>query len=184
AIARSLKHQELESDCERGLGEIAFLLGELPAARAHFTQSESICRNAGDKRGGAIALWYLGKTDAAAGDSTAARMRLDEAVGAFRSFAMNAEMLDCLEDYGELLRQRGQPEEAVRAYSAAESAREKLLLPRSPLVAATWQARVESARDALTKAAYDAAWTAGQASAIDDAVERLLTLPQEKRALA
>ena len=98
AIARSLKHQELESDCERGLGDLALHAGDVTVARARYARSETICRDAHDKRGEAIALWRLGKTDAAGEDSDAARRRLGVALRAFQQFEMNGETVDCLED--------------------------------------------------------------------------------------
>ncbi len=116
AIAKSLKHQELESDCERGLGDLALHAGDVGAARGHFTRSEAICRDAQDKRGMTIASWRLAKTDAAAGEPDKARARLQEALRAFRSFAMNGETVDCLEDYAELMAQQGDADAAVRTY--------------------------------------------------------------------
>ena len=75
ALARSIKQQELESECERNLGELALAAGDLREAQARFTRSLQICRDAEDKRDEAIALWCLGKTDAASGDHESARAR-------------------------------------------------------------------------------------------------------------
>jgi len=58
------------------------------------------------------------------------------------------------------------------------------LLPRSRMLAATWSVRVQAVYDLLGRAAHDAAWAAGQATTIEDAVDRILALPQAQRALA
>jgi predicted ATPase/class 3 adenylate cyclase len=184
AIAKSHKHQELESDCERGLGELALHAGDFAAARARFARSETICRNAQDKRGAAIALWHLGKTDAAGGDLDAARPRLLEALAAFRSFTMNAEMVDCLEDCAELLGKLGQAVAAVEAYGAASGTRERLLLPRSLMAETAFKKRVAAIHDQLSGPDRQAAWDRGQGLTLDDAVERILNRAREPSALA
>ena len=119
AIAQSIKYQELEGECERDLGELLLAAGDLQAAQARFARSLKVCRDAEDKRNEAIALWGLGKTDAAGGDHEAARTKLAEALRAFEAFGMNAEALDCLEDYAELLRAAGRFDDAVRLQAAA-----------------------------------------------------------------
>ncbi len=180
-IARSIKHQELESDGERNLGEIALGAGDLPAAQARFARSLAVCRDAEDKRGEAIALWRLGKTDVAAGDLDVARKRLSEALRALRAFEMNAEVLDCLEDYAKLLQLVGEAENAVRVCAAAAAIRGTLGLVRSPHREIEMQTRVKTAREALGGTAFDAAWSLGLTWALDDAIDHAL---ESARALA
>src|SRR4029079_13251590 len=78
AIARTIEHQELESDCERNLGEIALEAGDFRAAQARFARSLKVCRDAEDKRGEALALWRLGRTDTATGELDLAAKRFSE----------------------------------------------------------------------------------------------------------
>jgi predicted ATPase/class 3 adenylate cyclase len=174
AIARSIKHQELESDCERNLGEIALGAGDLQAAQARFARSLKVCRDAEDKRGEALALWRLGKTDAAAGDLEPARKRLSEALRALQAFEMNAEALDCLEDYAKLLQLVGEVENAVRVSAAAAAVREALGLVRAPHREVDMQTRVMAARTSLGTTAFDAAWSTGRTWALDDAIDHAL----------
>ena len=184
AIAKSLKHQELESDCERGLGDLALHAGDLAAAAARFARSEKICRDAGDKRGMAIAAWRLGKTDAAGGDPVAAQARFEEALRAFQSFAMKGETVECLEDYAQLLQQRGQLVDAVRTYAATASVREAQLLPRSPQGEATWETRISTLRSLLGPGEYEASWADGSAATLDETVERTLATATASTATA
>jgi predicted ATPase/class 3 adenylate cyclase/predicted negative regulator of RcsB-dependent stress response len=174
AIARSARHQELESDCERGLGDIDLHAGDLDGARAHFLRSESVCREAHDKRGLAIAAWRLAKADAAEGNAEPARGRLKHALEAFRTFAMNAETIECLEDYGAVLAQLGDPEGALCHYGTAAATRESLVVRRPPLVQTNWDQRVAQARAALDPERANAAWDRGRSTGLADAVERLL----------
>ena len=66
-----------------------------------------MCREAGDKRGEANALRWLARVDLQAGDLASARVRLADALRAFRAFEMREELLGCLEDHAELAEAEG-----------------------------------------------------------------------------
>jgi tetratricopeptide (TPR) repeat protein len=173
AIACDVKYQETESDCERMLGQLALERGDVPAARGRVERALEVCRAAGDKRGAATALWWLGKVDIAAGNTGSAQQRLGDALRSFQSFEMNAEMLGCLEDHAHLARLLGFAEEAVRLYAAAAAVREKLVLPRPPRNDHRWRGDVEALRQALG-GAFDAAWAEGREWELKKAVGRAL----------
>ena len=173
-ISRSVKHQELESDCERNLGELALGAGNLPAARARFARALKVCRDAEDKRGEAIALWRMGRTDAASGDLDSASRSLTEALRALRAFEMHSEMLDCLEDYAGLLQLAGQSLDAAPAYAASAAYREAMGLARSSRREARIQAGIQAARAALEDSAFDAAWVIGRTWTLEEAIDRSL----------
>ena len=174
AIARDVKYQETESDCERMLGQLALECGDLPAACERFERALAICHEAGDKRGAATALWWLGKADVARGDTASARLRLGEALQAFQSFEMNAEVLGCLEDHARLAHSLGFPEEAARLYAVAAAIRERLVLPRAPRGDQRWVDDVAATRQALGDAAFDAAWAEGRKWELKAAIHRAL----------
>jgi tetratricopeptide (TPR) repeat protein len=174
AIARRIEHRELESDCERNLGELALREENLQVAQARFTRSLKICQDAQDKRGEAITLWRLGKTDAACGDHDLALKRLSEALLALQAFEMNSEMLDCLEDYARLLGATGHTETCVRIFAAAASVRDALGLPHAAHREAEMTLRLKSARENLGEHAFDAAWSMGRTWSRDDAIEHAL----------
>ncbi len=109
AIARDIRHQELEGECELQSGEISFWLGETDQAVLWFKRSLTLCREAADKRGEANALRWLGKCDLRKRDRASARTRLTDALRAFRSFEMWDELLACLEDFAELCQLEGRP---------------------------------------------------------------------------
>ena len=174
AIARDIKHQELESDCERNLGEIALEAGDFRAAQVHFTRSLKVCRDAEDKRGEALALWRLGRTDMAAGERELSAQKFSEALSALQAFEMNAEVLDCLEDFVELLQLAGEVESAVRIGAAVTATREARALVRSPHREAEMQVRLKSARATLGDPGFDAAWSTGRAWTLEEATELAL----------
>jgi predicted ATPase/Tfp pilus assembly protein PilF len=173
-IARSIKHQELESDCERNLGELALSAGDLQGARTRFARSLKVSQDAEDKRGEAITLWRFGKADAVSGDHDSARKKLADALRALQTFEMSAEALDCLEDYVKLLERAGQCESAVRTSAATTALRAMLGLPRSPHREAEMQARIKAARVELGDAAFDAAWSGGRTWTLDEAIDKAL----------
>jgi predicted ATPase/class 3 adenylate cyclase len=175
AIARSIEHRELESECERSLGELALRADDLQAAHARFKVSLKICQDAQDKRGEAITLWRLGKTDAARGDCDLARNRLSEALRALQAFEMNAEVLDCVEDYARLLAVAGQLESAVRICAAAAAARKELGIARSLHRENDMQARIEAWKQELGERSFDAAWSIGRHWSRDEAIEHALS---------
>ena len=122
---------ETESDCERMLGQLALECGDLPAACERFERALAICQDAADKRGAATALWWLGKADLADRNPASARLRLGEALRAFQSFEMNAEVLD-VSRTTPALRILSIPRRGSASYSVAAAIRERLVLPRAP----------------------------------------------------
>jgi len=178
-MARKLRHHELESDCECRLGELALSQGDLAEARERFACALRVCRAAEDKRGEATALAWLGRADAVGGDVDMARRRLLEATRAFVGFGMNAEALDCLEDYAQLMQFVGENEVAVRLYAVAEASRETHALPRAAEREARWRAGVEGARKALGPTPFEAAWRKAKSVDLEDAFDHALQAQAE-----
>ena len=119
AIAREIRHQEVEGECELVLGEVALETGDAAQACLRFKRSLTVCREAGDKRGEANALRWLARVDLRSGDFASARLRLSDALRAFRAFEMREELLGCLEDHAELAEAEGKREVAVGLAAAA-----------------------------------------------------------------
>ncbi|MFO1412330.1 MAG: adenylate/guanylate cyclase domain-containing protein [Burkholderiales bacterium] len=174
AIARSARHLELESDCERSLGDLALQSGDVTGARLRFTRAADICRDAADRRGLAIAGWRLARADAAGGDAETARSRLLDALRAFRSFAMNAETVDCLEDLAAVLYRLQDTSSALKVFAVCAAFRDSLKLPRTPLADRGWRAAMDEVKANVPAAQLDAAWSSAHASAPDALIEQLL----------
>lgn len=170
AIARAIKHLELEGESECALGELALDADDLVHARKRFARSLEVFRAAGDKRGEATALWWTGKAHLAAGDASSAGKPLADALRAFQAFEMNAELLGCLEDYAGALHLRGNSLEAVRLYASVEAARERRVLRRRSRSEHRWRADVAAARAAVDDAAFEEAWAEGESWDLEQAV--------------
>jgi tetratricopeptide (TPR) repeat protein len=174
-IARSIENLELESECERNLGELALSTGNLPVAQARFARSLKVCRDAKDKRCEAIALWRLGKTDAAAGNHESARRKLTDALRALEAFQMNAEVLDCLEDYAGIMQASGWHDDTARLVAGVAATRERLAIPGSQRGESKRQSNLQAARVTLGETAFDTAWSEGRTWTLDEAIEHALT---------
>ena len=170
AIARAIKHQEIEGECELVLGETAFETDDRAQACLRFKRSLTVCREAGDKRGAANALWWLGKVDLQEGDIASARNRLDEAMLAFRAFEMREELLGCLEDHAALADAEGRPDVAVCLAAAVGTSRDRLRLTRSARSERRWQAALAALRQKISSGDFDAAWREGNDWQVDRAV--------------
>ncbi len=174
AIAREVKHREVEGECERMRGEIALYADDLATARARFTHSLEIFRVAGDKRDEATSSWWLGKTDLAAADLASARTRLCAALRSFEAIEMREELVGCIEDHARLAYACGNPEDAARLYGAASVQRERLALARPPRSESRWRDDVAAARAALGDLAFETAWSDGRGWEIDAAIRKAL----------
>ncbi len=69
SVAREIKNQEVEGECELMLGEVALETGDVAQACLRFKRSLTVCREAGDKRGEANALRWLARVDLQAATS-------------------------------------------------------------------------------------------------------------------
>jgi tetratricopeptide (TPR) repeat protein len=183
AIAREIKHQELEGECELLWGEVAFHNSGWVQAELWFKRSLTVCREAADKRGEANALRWLGKCDLQRGELASARARLCEALRAFRNFEMWEEVLGSLEDFAELVYLEGAVDVALRLSAAAERARAHLQLVKSPRVEQRWQAHIANLRLTIAGPTFDSRWEDGRAWEIDDAVRAALSTQREVAAV-
>ena len=100
------------------------------------------------------------------------------------AFAMQAEALDALEDYGRLLTLAGRVDEAARIFGACEASRAALSLPRARRVADDWSRGVDAARAALEPASFDGSWNDGRTLRLHEAVEQALAPDRAPAALA
>ena len=179
-IARDIRHQEVEGECELVLGEVAFETADLAQACLRFKRSLTVCREAGDKRGEANAMRWLARVDLQMGDLASARLRLSDAVRSFRAFEMREELLTCLEDHAELAQAEGKLEIAVGLAAAAARSRERLGLKRSPRSELRSQALIGALRRSLTDGPFDGAWAEAQQWQIDEAIRNALSAQVER----
>jgi tetratricopeptide (TPR) repeat protein len=176
AISREIRNHETESDCERTLGQLSMETGDFAAARGCFDRALHVCEAAGDRRGAAAALWWLGKVDIATDDTESARRRLGHALRSFESFEMSAEAVESIEDHALLASRTGRPDEAARLHGAVSALRERLMLPRPPRGERRWRDEIVALRTVLGEAAFKVAWAEGGGWQFHVAVRRALAL--------
>ena len=176
ALAQETKHPELESDCERALGQLALERGDLREARACIARALTVCQATRNTRGTAMASWWLGKIDIANNDGASALAHLREAICAFESFGMNAEIIAVIEDHAELTCALGLADDSARLYGAASAARERLSLPRAARLAPLHADHLDSLRAKLSPGAFEMAWREGREWDLAQAANRALAL--------
>ncbi len=185
AIATEIKHPETEGDAELVLGDIEMEWGQDSAAERHFQRSLAVCVGAGDRRGAANARWALGRLDLRAGRFDAALPGLREALTAFDGFEMRGPWVGCLEDHAALALAWGQPSEACGLAAAAQQARERSRLARSPQAQTRFEALTAHLRDALGAEACAATWAQATAWEVSEIRRRALAVsPHGADALA
>jgi predicted ATPase/DNA-binding CsgD family transcriptional regulator len=86
-----------------------------------------------------------------------------------------------LEDLADIAGMTGQPERAARLYGAAEALREAIGVPLPPYHRPEYEREVAVTRESLGNQAFAAAYAAGRALSIDEAVAEALagTVPEE-----
>lgn len=168
SIARTIKNQEIEGECERELGALALAHDDLRMSYARLESSLAVCRRAANRHGEAMAVWWLGKVDAAAGKLESARARLAEALRVFQEFGMFSEAVGCVEDHAMLARALGRTRDAICLLAAAASGMDRLVVVDSARDRKRRDAVIETMREEIGDAAFDAAWAEGRHWGFED----------------
>jgi hypothetical protein len=86
-------------------------------------------------------------------------------------------MAECLEGLGWVAQVEGQPARAARLLGAVAAVRQATEIPLSPFLVPLQRQAEEGGRAALGAAAFAAAWAAGQALSLEEAVAFALASP-------
>jgi predicted ATPase/transcriptional regulator with XRE-family HTH domain len=162
------------------LGVVARRRGEYDRASSLFEASLEKTRLAGSERGVARTLSNLGHVAAAQGDDQRAKalyresLALQAEVGDRRGIAWSLERMAALP----LSWQR--PEHAARLLGAADAARDAAGLPLPPAGRDWYDHAVEEVRARLGEAAFRAAWAAGRALPLPQAIAEGLAATVER----
>lgn len=175
-LARQLKNLELEGECEWLLAEIAHADGDSTDAQARLRRSLQVCREAGDRSGEARALGSLGRHALEQYDTDTARQQLGQALRAFQTYEMRADLIGSLEDHADLAEAFELPEVAVSLRAAAHVARDGAGLAPAPARRARSQARLAALRQSLGEPSYESAWHTGSQWTLQDALSAALNL--------
>ena len=173
AIVRQLGDQQRIAHSLNNLGTVASEQGDYSVARVLYEESLTIARRLGDQVGIASSLGNLGTVASEQGDYARARTLHGESLSILRQLGAQVGIVSSLEGIARLAHRQHQLPKAGQLWGAASSLRETLgsHLPSAEDPSNKW---IASVREALGDLAFNAAWDAGWAMTLDEAVEYAL----------
>jgi predicted ATPase/class 3 adenylate cyclase len=174
--ARTLKHLEVESDCEIMLGEIEYYAAEWVKAKARFQRALAVSSTSNDLRGLATSMWWLARLDLSTNAVNLAKKRLGEALDVFVSFDMREQLLSCLEDCSALAQAIEMHMLAINLAAAADNLRKRFVIGRPKRFETYWQALLASLHHSLAEDAFNSAWVDGVSWEMEKAIQSAHTV--------
>jgi predicted ATPase/DNA-binding SARP family transcriptional activator len=167
-------HEELGDplaliDLRDDLGAMALLRGDYAAARAFFEEGLALRREVGEKFGIAGAHRCLAEAARLDGDYAMARALYAKSLVLFREGGSKLCIAYCLEGLGAVANEQGEPERAARLLGAAAVLREACGARGSPGTRNPERCGA-AVRAVLGEEAFAAAWTAGRAMTLEEAI--------------
>jgi tetratricopeptide (TPR) repeat protein len=159
------------------LGALAQQEGDLAQAQALFAEALALRRELGHPVDIAASLAHQGGLAAAQGDAASAATLYGEALAVLAPTADRAVAALCLEGVAALAQAAGAVERAARLWGAAATLR------RGTFVVFVWDERtarerlIAAGRTALGETAFAAAWAAGQAMTLEQAIAEAWETP-------
>jgi predicted ATPase/class 3 adenylate cyclase len=148
---------------------------EYLTAEGLMTEGVALLADMGDKRRLGHALMFLGQALLAAGDARRAHERFAEAITLSREVGNIPVVWRTLDFFASLALACGQPTRAARLMGAAEAIREDQEMPLEPVYRRdVYDALLASARAALDRESFAAAWAEGRAMNPEQAVAHAL----------
>ncbi len=143
--------------------------GDLDAAEAYFREALQRFQEVDDAYGAGIALTNLGRVARDRGDYAQATARYASGLTLHWADGDRGRIAACLNGLGIVAALAGQAERAARLCGAAEALREAIGAP-VPRHRGRYERAIAAARAALEEPAFTAAWSAGRALTLRDAV--------------
>ncbi len=161
------------------LAIVALFEGDAATAESQCHESLSIFRKLGDRQGEAYALHGLVRVSLHTGSDLATLRLFHEVLELRQALGERNGVIESFEEIAAVLTNLGQIEPAVKLLGAAAALRAAISL--APWVAEreAVEQTLASARRALSKAAFSAAWTAGQRLTLDQAMAEALALTEQ-----
>ncbi len=170
ALFQAIHDERGATFARNGLGVVAAAQGDYATARAHFEQSAAVRRRLNDNSFLAYSLGWLALASVRLGDLAAARAALEEGVEVRRELGDEGGLAASLEGLAAVAAAEGKADQAARLFGAAERVRERVgnSLPSSEM--GEYRYNVEVARSQMAGDEFAAAWAAGRAMSLEDAV--------------
>jgi predicted ATPase/DNA-binding SARP family transcriptional activator len=169
-IARDLQHMGEVAVALSGLGMLALRADDLAAAQALLEEALLLNCTLGRPGYEATNLNQLGTLALQRADLPSARTLFAQALEIHRETGQRIEAAISVRLFARLAMLQGEIERAARLFGAAETLREagRVVLP--PVDRAEHEASVDAARTALGEEAFAAAWAAGRALSMEQAI--------------
>jgi predicted ATPase/class 3 adenylate cyclase len=174
ARARALEGQWHSGDALKGLGRVAHTRGQYHQAQALLDESLLLLRKTGISWSAAETLIELGRLAYTQGDDRRALTLYRESLAILREIGQKLKIPPCLE--GIAAAARGQPELAARLLGAAAALRESLGTPLWRVHRVEYDQAMADVRAQLGEGTFAAAWEAGRALPLDQAIAEALAI--------
>ncbi len=161
------------------LGSVAYGRGEHERATAVLTEALTLQRTTGHGYGIAVSLLYLGHLALAEGDPVTAALRYGESLTGWQEEDFRPGIAEVLSGLASVAGALGQPERAARLFGAAEATRQAIGLPARLPERAMYDRSVAQVLRDVGEAEFSAAWNAGQAMPIEEALAESVALVTE-----
>jgi non-specific serine/threonine protein kinase len=160
------------------LGVVAWGRGQTGQALEHWETALAIQREIGDLWGAAVALIFLGIAACESGDLERAFAMNRESLTYFWEYRNAEDIAHGLSNMAMVLVAAGYPERSARLFGAADSARAVVGSTVKEPERSIFNRYIEQCQNALEADAFTAAWNAGRALVLEDAVAEAM-LPVE-----
>ncbi len=151
-------------------GRLLFDQGDYARAATVHEEALALRRELGDREGTAYSLAGLGHVAHAQGDYARAGTLQAEALALRRDLSSKIALAESLENFALLAAATNEPTRAVQLFAAADRFRTENGAPLTPNDRAMFDPGLTKARDQLGESLFAAAWEAGHAMEIDEAV--------------
>jgi non-specific serine/threonine protein kinase len=161
------------------LGLLALIQNDVARAAVHFAEALPFFEAIGDRRATAFTLANLAWVEMQQGDAARAAALFGRALADIRELGDREATAYLLEDVARLAQRTGREEPAARLLAAAAALRTADGIRLALLHRAGHEPAVAAAREALGEAGFAAAWEAGVALPVEDAVAEALAAAAE-----
>jgi ATP/maltotriose-dependent transcriptional regulator MalT len=178
-LYRELGQKQNISSALNGLGDVAWHQGDYARAAVLYREALALRQELGDKRGSAVGLSNLGDAALAQQDTEQAATFYRESLELNRRIQYMPGIVYCLFGFAGISALRGLPERAARLAGAGAALCDAIGLNLPDLSAAAYERNIAAPRTQLGEEVLAAAWAAGQAMPLEQAIaEALEPLPE------
>lgn len=175
ALRRELGYRPGIAALLNNLGILALAWNDFTLAQALLEESLALYRELRDTIGSAYTLDSLARAARSQGDDARAQSLFLASLQLLRDGGDNVCLVACIDGLAQIAATQGQALRAVRLLAAAEGIRESMGARLSPIMHEDYRQAVTDAHAALGDHVYAAAWEAGRALTMEQAIAEALT---------